>query len=75
MGKINHIHDAEDKGQADPDQRIGAADDQAVHDILKENHMQLGRRYSQLNIIKQQKNSHKKRIFLNCQVEPPHPSP
>ena len=45
---IDHIHDAEDKGQPDPDQRIGATDDQAIDDILEENHMQLGRKFSQI---------------------------
>ena len=38
MGEIDHLHDAQDQGQADPDQGIGPADDQAVDHVLDEDH-------------------------------------
>ncbi len=37
VGKIDDVHDAQDEGKADPDERIGAPDEQPVDEILQEN--------------------------------------
>jgi hypothetical protein len=37
MSEIDDVHDAQDESEADPDERIGAPDDQPVDKILQEN--------------------------------------
>ena len=36
VGEIHHPHDAEDQRQADAEQRVGAAQDQRVDEVLEE---------------------------------------
>ena len=36
MGEIDDLHDPQDEGETDPDQRIGASDDQPIDQILKQ---------------------------------------
>jgi hypothetical protein len=37
MSEIDDVHDAQNEGKTEPDERIGATDDQPVDEILKEN--------------------------------------
>jgi hypothetical protein len=36
VGEVHHAHDPEDQGEADAHQRIAAADDEAVDEVLDE---------------------------------------